>query len=682
MFDTLINRICNLAEEQPDHIAIAFKQDRLTYKQLFDKMIGFAYILESYHVKKGDRVCYSATSKPEMVVAYLAIQLIGGIAVFLDKNSTAENMVAIYQDSDSVLLMTDKNMKGFDSECNIVSLKKIYREVDEIDVLTKKDKYFPFSVDENELSEILFTTGTTGKPKGVMLSFKSVYHILTNTIEGIHITNDIILLLPLPLNHSFALRVLRAILYKGATVVLQNGFSFAKEIENNIQLYHCNAMACVPTSYEVMKSQMQGEIQRILGNFRYIEFGAGSLTAKQRIEITKLLPDVTIYNTWGSSESGGAVFCNVTEIVLQPQKICSLGKPLEGEVEVKIVDSEGNEISSSESNPGRMTLKGEMKMVGYWKNEEATNQTLVDGWLLTGDMAYIDSEGYVYMLGRADDIINVGGEKVSPVEVENIAGQYEFIKECACIGEMDPDGVLGQIPVLFVVTKPEFHEKEFIKFLSEKMERFKIPQKIVTIQKLPRNRMQKIDRKELHRMWEKQEQFDMNPVVNNILSRRSIRNFSNKDIPKDILDTILKCGYYAPSGHNLQSWRFTVLTKEEDILELKEKTRISAEKNNVHFYGFENPKVIIMISNDNRNIDGCQDSSCAAENIMLSARSYGIGSVWLNPLMTLRNEEPVKELLDRIGIPKNHTIWATIAMGYSMSEGIELQKKADVIYYV
>ena len=174
----------------------------------------------------------------------------------------------------------------------------------------------------------------------------------------------------------------------------------------------------------------------------------------------------------------------------------------------------------------------------------------------------------------------------------------------------------------------------------------------------------------------------INPVIDAILSRRSIRKFTDQEIAKEILEMILNCGYHAPSGHNLQSWKFTVLTEKKDIELLKEATKETAKKNRVNFYGFENTKVLILISNDNRNPNGCQDASCAAENIMLAAHSYGIGSVWLNPLMTLRNEEPVKMILDQYEIPSNHTIWSVIALGYPVSDGVKLQKKTDVIKYI
>ena len=686
--DNLFNRLIDLATVCPDKKAVVFKGEYLTYRELCRRIASMAEQLAKEGIEQGDRVCFSAVSKPEMAAAYMAVQACGAVAVFLDKNGTPENMAAICEEAGAKILLTDKPMKEYAEKCRVQSLRELYRQAGEwrqdggadLDAELQKRKTAPA---EEDLAELLFTTGTTGKPKGVMLTYKAVYHILTNTIEGIGIREDDILLLPLPLNHSFALRVLRAVLYRGATVVLQNGFTFAKEVENNVVNYGCNAMACVPASYEVMKSQMQDAFAGTLGGMRFIEFSAGSLSIQQRKEITALLPGVQIYNTWGSSESGGAIFCDVCEAVKSEERIGTLGRPLAGKVQVMITDSGGKEMESNASHPGRMALRGDMQMAGYWNNKEMTEQTLRDGWLLTGDMAYMDADGYVFMLGRADDIINVGGEKVSPLEVENIAGQCEGVRECACIGVDDPDGIYGQIPVLFVVADSRYSEEELRKFIASKAERYKIPQKYVLVESIPRNRMQKVDRNRLKSLWEDRDAMELaNPVVQNILSRRSIRRFTGQEIARPILDMLLKAGYHAPSGHNMQTWRFTVLTRQPDIAELKEVTRQAAERNKVYFYGFENPQVIILISNDDRNANGCQDASCAAENIMLAAASYGIGSVWLNPLMTLRAEEPVKSLLDRYGIPAGHTVWAAVALGYPVNAGVALQKKENVVFFV
>lgn len=678
--DTLVNRLAELAESQPEKMAVAFKNEQLSYKQLFAKIIVISEKLNELGIDRGDRVCFSAVSKPEMVAVYLGIQMCGGIAVFLDKNSTAQNMAMIYEESQSKIVLTDKPMKEYKEKCNVYSLKKIYS--DSATEFSGEKENYQINPNEEDVAELLFTTGTTGKPKGVILTYKAIYHILTNTIEGIGIKEDEKVLLPLPLNHSFALRVLRAVLYRGATVVLQNGFTFATEVEKNITNYQCTALAAVPASYEIMKSQMQDKFVQVLGKLRYIEFSAGSLSIKQRKEITKLLPEVQIFNTWGSSETGGVIFCDVNKAVKSPKKVGMLGK-CHSSTNIKIIDSEGNTIQSDEKHPGKMALKGDMQMSGYWRMPELTEKTLIDGWLLTGDLVYQDEDGDIFILGRADDIINVGGEKVSPIDVENVVCQYEYIKECACIGVEDPEGILGEVPVLFVTAENGYNEQDLQKYLANHMERYKMPYKYILLNELPRNRMKKIDRKALSEIWEKQGDLDlMNPVMQVILSRRSIRKFTDQPISTEILEMILKSAYHAPSGHNLQSWKFTVLTKEQDIQKLKSVTKETAKAKKVNFYGWENPKVLILISNDNRNQYGCQDASCAAENIMLAASSYGIGSVWLNPLMTLRDVSPVKELLDEYKIPEKHTVWAAIALGYPVADGTALAKRENVIYFV
>ncbi|MDE7326659.1 MAG: AMP-binding protein [Lachnospiraceae bacterium] len=695
MFDTLIRRIFELSASQPDKTAVAFKKETLTYQKLAQKIRAIGTNLAHMGIKRGDRVLFTALSKPEMAATYLGIQYCGAVAVFMDKNGTPENSAAVYEDAQAVLFLTDKPMKGLENRIRLFSLKQLYATEAPGEIL---EYIMP---DENDMAELLFTTGTTGKPKGVILSYKSVYHILSNTIEGTGILEEERMLLPLPLNHSFALRVLRATLYIGATAVLQNGFAFAREIEQNQEAFDCTALAAVPASMEILRSQMQDAFPRILGKFRYIEIGAGSLTIEQKKRLTDQLLDTRLLNTWGSSESGGALFLDVNNAVKNGPRVGAVGKPLP-QVKVRVLDENGIPMNKSDADhPGRMALKGDMVMAGYWHRDELTAQTLKDGWLITSDMVYTDADGYVYMLGRADDIINVGGEKVSPVELENIASEYPPIRECACIGVNDPNGVLGQVPVLFVVTQdilapdkensadnglklPEkFSEAGIQTFFASRMERYKLPQHYVTLTELPRNRMGKIDRKKLREIWENQGEKDlMNPVLSAILARRSIRKFTDKPVPRKLLDMLLMAAYHAPSGHNMQTWRFSVLQNAEKIAQLKAAITEVAKKKKVSFYGFEQPPCLILISNDVRNADGCQDASCAAQNIFLAAHSYGLGSVWLNALMTLCDEPEIRLLLTSYGIPQNHRVWCMAAVGYPAAPGVTLAKKKDVVFYV
>lgn len=673
---TLIEKIQEHAEKQPDKLAVAFKNDILDYRELSQKITTIGTLLVSEGIRKNDRVLFTATSKPEMVAMYLGIQYAGGIAVFLDKNATGDSMVDIYEDCKASVLLTDKPVKNLSDRVNVKSLRGLYNHeaVEQVASYTLPD--------DDDIAEMIFTTGTTGKPKGVMLSYGAVRNILLNTIEGVGITSQDILLMALPLNHSLGLRDLRAYLWLGASIILQNGFTFIDDIEKNINQYHCTGMTLVPATAAKIRVQMQDDFSRVLNRLRYIEVGAGSLTVAQRKELPVLLTDVQIVNTWGSSECGGAIFLKVNEVYKDAKKVSALGKPLPN-VSVRALSTSGEEMQPTEDNPGKLSVKGGMVMSGYWNRPELSVETIVDGWLLTNDLVYFE-DGYVYMLGRADDIINVGGEKVSPIEIENAAGQFPGIYECACAGVPDPDEVFGQIPVLFYVTNDEnLSTDELNAFLVKQLERYKLPKQYIRVDEIPRNVMKKIDRKGVRRLWDERDRLLLkNPVVQNILSRRSIRKFNDQPIPKTVMDVILETGYNAPSGHNMQTWQFTVLEKPETIQRLKAAMKTAAEGQKVHFYGFENPQVVVLISNDERNHDGCQDASCAAQNMFLTANSFGISSTWVNALMTLRNVEPAKSLLDEMGIPKNHVVWCTAVFGYPVAPGTKVAKRTDVIKYI
>lgn len=694
--DTIFSKIAEHASSIPDKAAVVFKDDTVSYRVLYERIRQVGTILRSLGVTRGDRVLFTALSKPETIAIYQGIQYCGGIAVFMDKNGTPENAAAIYEDADGRIFLTDKPMKEQAWKCNLYSLRELYQKAcEDAEAVMAGDKeaqenILPYQQPDPEaVAEMIFTTGTTGRPKGVMLSYRAIEAITKHTIAGVGILNTDRTLVPLPLNHSLALREVRSALYLGGTVVLQNGFTFARELENNIIGKQCSGMVTVPASLELVRSQMQEKFPEVVGKLRYMEVGAGSLSVRQRRDFAHLLPNTHLVNTWGSSETGGAMFFPVCELADDPVKSASLGVPLPT-LEIRVTGPDGKAMEENDhDHPGKLALKGAMVMSGYWNREEQTREALQDGWLLTNDLVYTDDEGFVYMLGRVDDIINVGGEKVSPIEVENLACQYDGVRECACIGVEDPEGVLGQVPVLFTVKNSRYQEQEFKTWLNAKMERFKVPKQFFYVTELPRNRMKKLDRRAMRTLWEERKQTAASEgsggaqaVIDAILSRQSIRKFTDQAVPKDLLETIVKCGYHAPSGHNLQTWRFTVLTEKETIMRLKEAATEAAKANGVYCYGFNNPAALILVSNDVRNPNSCQDAACAAENMLLAAHASGLGGVWLNVLRTLRDAEPVKSVLDGLGIPAGHTVWSTVALGYPAEEPKRLAKKEKVVFFI
>lgn len=680
MYRTIVEAILEHGKNRPDKLAVGFKKIRITYGELARQIqIMAGKLRREYGIQKGDFVMITGVSKPEYVSAYLAIQYLGAVSIPMDKTAREETVLDVYRYVQPRLMLTDSKIQAED--VRLVSLKSLYGAAAE-SAVDESEEPLAYQIPENEaVAEILFTTGTTGIPKGTMLSIGNIYASIHNTWHGVGMEPEDTVLIPVPLCHSLGMRVMRTALYIGATVVIQNGFAFAKELENNIEAFHCTGLVSVPASMEVIYRQMGDRFPEIMGKLRYMEVGAGSLGFDMKKKLCRVLPDTKIVNTWGSTETGGAIFLKVSE---HPEKFASIGKPIDT-VELKVVDSQGRTVAARDmESAGRMVLRGAMQMQGYYHMPEATRGTLVDGWLYTNDMVYTDEDGYVYMLGRADDIINVGGEKVSPIEVENIAQEFEGIRECACVGVEDPEGILGQIPVLYVVPEDgRFEQDELVRYLASRLEKYKLPQRYVVIGELPRNRMKKLDLKALLRMW--QETGDsplMNEVVRNILSRRSVRDFTEKEIPRANLEMILQCGLYAPSGHNMQTWKFTVIQDASKIEKFKEVVGKAAKKNKVYFYGLNNPNALILISNDRRNANSIQDSACAAENVMLAANSYGIGSVWINALHTICDVPEIRALLQAYGIPDTHIVWATIAMGYPEKPGKLLAKKQTVIHWV
>lgn len=671
---TIVDAVLSHAETDPDKKAILFKKQEITYKDLVEMVKAGAVILRDEHgIKAGDRVIVSGLSKPEYIIAYLSVQYLGAVSIPADKSALGESLTHMCQYLRPSLFITDSVVD--DPDVSKLSLREFYQGIVDRKSASDIDYIKP---DMNEISEILFTTGTTGAPKGAMLSLNAVQHIAMNTINGTGRTESDIELIPLPLNHSFGMRVLRAMLYLGGTIVLQNGFMFMKETRVNIERFGCTGISIVAASIEMLYRSLGKQFTEVFGQLKRIEIGASSLSVSMKKRLITILPDVTLLDVWGSSETGGAIFLNATE---HPEHLGSIGKPIEG-VEVRLIDSNGNDGNfDSPENCGRMILRGEMEMSGYFGMEELTKETLIDGYLYTNDLAYCTDDGFIYMMGRADDIINVGGEKVSPVEVENAAALYENVRECACIGGSDKEGVYEQVPVLFVVSDAYgFDEQDMIHFLSSKLEQYKIPKYFVQITSLPRNRMMKIDRKELKRRWESSlEPIESNAVVTAIMGRRSVREFTDKPVPHEVLESLVECAVMAPTGHNRQTWRFTVIEDEEKIQRLKSLIKDAAARKKTSFYGFNEPQALILVSNDRRNDDGIQDSACAVENILLAAYSYGLGSSWVNALMTLSDEPEIRSFLDELDIPANHIVWSTVVLGYPVNQPVQPARKKDVI---
>lgn len=696
--DTLIEVLRRNAETIGDKAAVKTKKEDISYQELVRDVSVLAGYLKTIGIKPGDRVLLEAVSEPSYIIFYLALQWVGAITSPIERGLKTDTL-------EYLIDLLGSNVYFSKKDHRLSTVKNRFYE-DELKKARKWNCNIPYVRPEDEaISEIIFTTGTTGRPKAAMHSVSGIICNTQNTITGIKMKGDDIILLPLPLNHSFGMRVMRSALETGATLVLQSGAIFADALTGSIETFGCNAMACVSATMEaVLKEIGEEKVSKAFGKLRYIEFSAGAVPRSMREKLVEILPETEIHNTWGSSESGGCLFLNLHE---HPEKMGAAGRALD-HIELGIYSDEDDKFISGKGreNVGRLAIKGEMIFKGYYGQEDIYRESIKDGWMITNDLVWRDEDGYYYILGRADDVINIGGEKVAPSEIENALFGFKGIKACACMGIPDDEGVLGEVPMLLYVMEDEAEkDEEAIKrAITDRVGVYKAPRKYLEVQSIPKNYMKKTDYKRLKKIYKENgldglkelkdepapdetsginHSYDLhNVVVQTILSRRSKRKFTEESIPQDIVDMLVSVGKSAPSGKNLQTRRFTVISNPEEIKELKTVIASVARERHTSFNGFENPPLLILISNDRRNRDGIQDVGVAAENIMIASESYGLGSVWLNPLMDISDEDSIRRKLDSYKIPESHIVWAVMAIGYPSEPAPEFYRKPNEVYYV
>jgi long-chain acyl-CoA synthetase len=316
--------------------------------------------------------------------------------------------------------------------------------------------------------------------------------------EASAITTDTAWLVVSPMCHIMGIGNTSAVLYNGAKAVLEDGVSSLKNIYDAIKNNNCTHTICPPSMIQLFYTLTKNNISKLLGTLKIINIGGAVIPLEMRKRLPVDLPNAKICLRYGASE---ATITTVLNLGTEQDKFLSVGKPMNAII--KIVDSNNREIKSSKENPGRLAIQSDRLMHGYWKDESLTKQSLVDGWVIINDLACIDDDGYLYILGRADDIINSGGKKISPLEIEDAVNAVTGVQECCCIPVPDPKGILGDVPVVFVVINDtvQCSVETIYKYLNQNLDKYKLPHKIIAIDEIPKNNGGKYLRRELIEIW-------------------------------------------------------------------------------------------------------------------------------------------------------------------------------------
>jgi acyl-CoA synthetase (AMP-forming)/AMP-acid ligase II len=491
----------------PDRHAIVFDDRRMTFGELADRVSRLANGLADLGVGAGDRVAVMQVNCNEHIESYFATAKLDAIFVPINFRARSEELSFMLNDSgvkaiilgqryQDMLRQVKPELTTLEHQITLEAPADDFVSYEDLIANSSDEERFP-AADGDDVTIIMFTAGTTGTPKGVMLSHNSFSSYILANVEPVDMEVAEKNILTVPLHHIAGVQAVMAAIYGGRTLVLQRQFDEEGWMKL-VQDEQVNRAMMVPTMLKRLMDQPSfGSYD--LSSLRVITYGAAPMPLEVIKKAIVEFPDTRFINAFGQTETASTITMlppDAHEIRegdpdydQKMKRLGSIGKPLP-DVEVRIVDEDGHDVALGEN--GEIVARGERLMKGYWNREEATRETLRGGWLYTGDLGYWDDEGFIFLSGRAKDFLKRGGEMIAPEEVEQIIMSHPAVDEAAIIGV--PDIEWGERVRAIVVRKPgmELTMEEVVEHCRPRMAGFKRPEDVIFIEELPRNPMGKV----------------------------------------------------------------------------------------------------------------------------------------------------------------------------------------------
>ena len=478
------------AKRLPDKIALICDEETLTYQELQQQVLSLAYNLQKMGIQIGDRVALLFPNCNEMAVAYFACASLGAVAVPLNNRLTGRDLTYILNDCGARLVMVGYQFwnlfhplrEGLRSVKDVIyagperKIGAIYLS----DLLGAPDPPHEPALKPDDLAVIMYTSGTTGLPKGAMMSHRNIFTNARNCGATLNYQETDTTLIVVPLFHVTGLNSqLVAFIYVGGTCVLLKAYKTAEMILA-IEQHRITVLFNVPTMYVLMlinETLKDTDISSV----RMAAYGGAPMDRETIVALKERL-GMDLYNAYGLTESSSLT--TVLPACDALRKAPSVGLPVTG-VRVKTIDARGKETAPGEA--GELLIKGPNIVQGYFNKPEATRKSIVDGWLHTGDVARIDDEGYVFIVDRMKDMIVRGGENIYSIEVESVLNSHPKVLESAVVPERHH--IFGEVVKAFVVLRPETEATpdEIIEFCKRNIADFKVPARVIFLKELPRN---------------------------------------------------------------------------------------------------------------------------------------------------------------------------------------------------
>lgn len=503
------------AQRFPEKVALVCGDRRVTYRQVDEDANRLARGLAQAGVRRGDRVAIFLENCVEAVVAVFATLKAEGVFMVVNPTTKADKLAFILNNSRAAALVTGSRkvplvrditeetphtrtivVAGSDAFAQPISAgPKAWLAFDSL-VAPASDASKPTNrCIDIDLAALIYTSGSTGTPKGVMLTHLNIVSAATSITTYLENTPDDVILNVLPLSFDYGLYQVLMAFKIGGTVVLERSFTYPHAVLETVVAEQVTGLPIVPTMSAIL---LQMDLaQYDLSRVRYITNTAAALPTRHIVDLRQRLPHVKIYSMYGLTECKRVSYLPPDELDARPS---SVGRGMPNE-EVYVVDEAGQRLASG---VGELVIRGSNVMKGYWEQPEETACRLKPGplpgeqVLHSGDLFRMDEDGYLYFLGRKDDIIKSRGEKVSPREVENVLYELSAVAEAAVVGV--EDAVLGQAikAVLTLKDGAALIERDVLAHCAARLENFMVPKLVEFRASLPKTTTGKIDKKTLH----------------------------------------------------------------------------------------------------------------------------------------------------------------------------------------
>jgi acyl-CoA synthetase (AMP-forming)/AMP-acid ligase II len=503
------------AERLPDKVAVITDTRRLTYGEFYREAMCLAESLVRGGVRRGDRVLIWAENRAEIAVALYGTLLAGAAFVPINPTAKPRRVEFIIKDVEPVAAIVSNRAESWLSEFRrdpgslrwaaLVGGSPREDHYGGIEVTAFEDAVKPGprvalpKVIDQDLGAVIYTSGTTKDPKGVVCPQVNMLAAATSVIEYLENVEDDVILNPLPLSFGYGLYQLLMSVQVGATVILEQSFAFPYAIAQQIERERVTGFPGVPTLFTMFLSVDLSGVD--LSSVRYITNAGAAISAKTVQQIRDTFPKARFYSMYGTTECKRGSYLPPEELDRRPT---SVGKAIPNS-EVYLVDGEGNRIERA-GEVGELVIRGANVMRGYWNRPEDTEKafrpgpTIGERVLYTGDLFRMDEEGFLYFLSRSSDMLKSRGEKVSPREVESVIEDLSEVKECGVTGIPDP--LLGDRIVALVVPRDgiPLTDKQVLRHCMKELESFMIPSEVLFCDSIPHTPNGKIRRNDLREL--------------------------------------------------------------------------------------------------------------------------------------------------------------------------------------